>query len=93
VALAKLEKILNWGLGLQPLVEVSAPIKPDHVAFRATNRIQVRSFYEAAIAAGGRSNGEPGLCPEYHSDYYAAFVFDPDGLNIEAVCHLDDVDG
>lgn len=58
-----------------------------HVAFRAESRAAVDAFYSAAMDAGGRDNGGPGLRPEYHPDYYAAFVFDPDGNNIEAVCH------
>ena len=58
-----------------------------HLAFRAENRGQVDAFYEAAIAAGGTDNGKPGLRPEYHENYYGAFVLDPDGHNIEAVCH------
>jgi catechol 2,3-dioxygenase-like lactoylglutathione lyase family enzyme len=60
---------------------------PVHVAFRAENRAAVDAFYKAAIAAGGRDNGAPGLRPHYHPNYYGAFVFDPDGHNIEAVCH------
>lgn len=58
-----------------------------HVAFRAADRAQVRAFYAAAIAAGGKDNGAPGLRPDYHEHYYGAFVLDPDGHNIEAVCH------
>jgi catechol 2,3-dioxygenase-like lactoylglutathione lyase family enzyme len=58
-----------------------------HVAFAAETREQVDAFHEAALAAGGRDNGAPGLRPHYHPDYYGAFVLDPDGLNIEAVCH------
>ena len=58
-----------------------------HVAFTAPNRATVDAFYGAAIAAGGRDNGGPGLRPQYHPDYYGAFVLDPDGHNIEAVCH------
>ena len=58
-----------------------------HVAFEAGTRGDVDAFYEAALAAGGRDNGAPGLRPHYHPNYYAAFVFDPDGINIEAVCH------
>jgi catechol 2,3-dioxygenase-like lactoylglutathione lyase family enzyme len=58
-----------------------------HVALVAETRADVDSFYRAAIDAGGRDNGGPGLRPHYHPDYYAAFVFDPDGMNIEAVCH------
>lgn len=58
-----------------------------HTAFAARNRAEVDAFYEATMAAGGRDNGGPGLRPDYHPNYYAAFVFDPDGNNIEAVCH------
>ncbi len=58
-----------------------------HLAFRAATRNHVDVFYEAAIAAGGRDNGKPGLREHYHPHYYGAFVFDPDGHNIEAVCH------
>jgi catechol 2,3-dioxygenase-like lactoylglutathione lyase family enzyme len=60
---------------------------PIHVAFLAPNRQVVDSFHKAAVAAGGRDNGAPGLRTEYHPNYYGAFVFDPDGNNIEAVCH------
>ena len=60
---------------------------PLHVAFRVANRTQVDAFYHAAIAAGGRDNGAPGPRPHYHPNYYGAFVLDPDGHNIEAVCH------
>ena len=58
-----------------------------HVAFLAEDRKTVDAFYKAAIAAGGRDNGKPGLRQHYHPDYYGAFVLDPDGHNIEAVCH------
>lgn len=58
-----------------------------HVALAAPNRRAVDSFYAAAMAAGGRDNGGPGLRPHYHPNYYGAFVLDPDGLNVEAVCH------
>lgn len=58
-----------------------------HVALAARSRAQVDAFYEAAIAAGGTDNGGPGVRPHYHPDYYGAFVLDPDGHNIEAVCH------
>jgi catechol 2,3-dioxygenase-like lactoylglutathione lyase family enzyme len=57
-----------------------------HVAFVAESRQQVDAFYRAALAAGGKDNGRPGLRPKYHANYYAAFVIDPDGHNIEAVC-------
>jgi catechol 2,3-dioxygenase-like lactoylglutathione lyase family enzyme len=60
---------------------------PVHIAFRATSRAMVDAFYKAAIEAGGVDNGPPGIRPHYHPDYYGAFVRDPDGHNIEAVCH------
>ena len=58
-----------------------------HIAFRARDRATVRAFYDAAIKAGARDNGPPGLRPEHHPSYYGAFVIDPDGHNVEAVCH------
>ena len=58
-----------------------------HVAFAAATRAQVDAFYRAALEAGAKDNGAPGLRPKYHANYYAAFVIDPDGHNIEAVCH------
>jgi catechol 2,3-dioxygenase-like lactoylglutathione lyase family enzyme len=58
-----------------------------HVAFRAESRAMVDAFHRAALAAGGKDNGAPGLRPHYHQHYYGAFVLDPDGHNIEAVCH------
>jgi catechol 2,3-dioxygenase-like lactoylglutathione lyase family enzyme len=58
-----------------------------HVAFSAASRADVEAFYKAALAAGGKDNGPPGVRAHYHPDYYAAFVLDPDGNNIEAVCH------
>ncbi len=58
-----------------------------HLAFAAPDRAAVDAFYAAAMAAGGTDNGPPGLRPHYHANYYAAFVHDPDGHNIEAVCH------
>ena len=60
---------------------------PLHVAFTVESRALVDAFHAAALAAGGRDNGGPGLRPHYHPNYYGAFVFDPDGHNIEAVCH------
>lgn len=59
-----------------------------HIAFTAKDRTTVDAFYKAAMAAGGKDNGAPGLRPHYHANYYGAFVLDPDGHNIEAVCHL-----
>jgi catechol 2,3-dioxygenase-like lactoylglutathione lyase family enzyme len=61
--------------------------KPLHVAIAAESRAAVDAFHRAALDAGGRDNGGPGLRPHYHADYYGAFVLDPDGHNIEAVCH------
>lgn len=58
-----------------------------HLAFRAGNRRQVEAFYRAALEAGGKDNGAPGLRPQYHANYYAAFVIGPDGHNIEVVCN------
>jgi catechol 2,3-dioxygenase-like lactoylglutathione lyase family enzyme len=58
-----------------------------HIAFSSPTRAAVGAFYDAALAAGGRDNGMPGLRPDYHPNYYAAFVIDPDGNNVEAVCH------
>ena len=61
--------------------------RPIHIAITAPSRPAVDAFYRAAIAAGGKDNGAPGLRPHYHPNYYAAFVLDPDVHNIEAVCH------
>ncbi len=61
--------------------------KGQHYAFSAANRAQVHAFYDAALKAGGKDNGGPGLRPHYHEHYYGAFVIDPDGNNVEAVCH------
>lgn len=63
---------------------------PMHIAFLAENREKVDQFYKVAIAAGAKDNGGPGLRPIYHAQYYGAFVIDPDGHNIEAVCHRDE---
>ncbi|MFZ0762913.1 VOC family protein [Bradyrhizobium sp.] len=64
------------------------PQTGSHIAFAANDRATVDRFYEAAIAAGGKDNGRPGIREHYGPDYYGAFVFDPDGHNIEAVCRL-----
>lgn len=58
-----------------------------HLAFTANSRAEVDAFYAAAMAAGGHDNGAPGIRAHYHPDYYGAFVLDPDGINVEAVCH------
>ena len=65
----------------------SRPVSPIHVAFASPDRATVDAFHKAALAAGAHDNGAPGLRPEYHPHYYGAFVYDPDGNNIEAVCH------
>jgi catechol 2,3-dioxygenase-like lactoylglutathione lyase family enzyme len=80
------------GMGVPPKADFwvaqGTPQTPRlHVAFHADSRALVDAFYKAAMAAGGKDNGPPGLRPHYHPNYYAAFVFDPDGHNIEAVCH------
>ena len=61
--------------------------KPVHIAIEAKDRATVDAFYKAALGAGGRDNGAPGIRAHYHPNYYGAFVLDPDGHNIEAVCH------
>jgi catechol 2,3-dioxygenase-like lactoylglutathione lyase family enzyme len=68
---------------LNPGADTSGPV---HVAFVAASRAEVRAFHAAALAAGGTDNGAPGLRPQYHANYYGAFVLDPDGNNAEAVC-------
>lgn len=69
------------------LHEGAEPGPGRHVAFTARSRAEVDAFHAAALTAGGKDNGAPGLRPHYHADYYGAFVLDPDGNNIEAVCH------
>jgi catechol 2,3-dioxygenase-like lactoylglutathione lyase family enzyme len=67
--------------------EGASPPSGIHLAFTAANRAEVRAFYAAAMAAGATDNGAPGLRPHYHPNYYGAFVLDPNGHNVEAVCH------
>lgn len=74
----------NASLCLYQATEKPAPL---HIAFTAETRQQVDAFYRAALEAGGKDNGAPGLRPHYHANYYAAFVIGPDGHNLEAVCH------
>lgn len=69
------------------IAEENATIGVLHIALRATSQSAVDLFYQAAIDVGGIDNGPPGLRPHYHDSYYGAFVLDPDGHNIEAVCH------
>ncbi|KAI3559068.1 glyoxalase/bleomycin resistance protein/dioxygenase [Colletotrichum abscissum] len=61
---------------------------PLHIGFKADNRKVIDEFHKAALAAGGKDNGAPGLRPQYHLDYYGAFVIDPSGNNVEVVCHM-----
>jgi catechol 2,3-dioxygenase-like lactoylglutathione lyase family enzyme len=69
-------------------IHVNRPLSgPTHVAIASPDRASVDAFHAAGLAAGGRDNGPPGLRPHYHQDYYGAFILDPDGNNIEAVCH------
>ncbi|MGO9605364.1 MAG: VOC family protein [Candidatus Binataceae bacterium] len=67
-------------------IEKGEPRYPLHIAFSASDRGVVDVFHRAALAAGGRDNGQPGVRAHYHPDYYAAFVYDPDGNNLEVVC-------
>ena len=84
------ERICGFGDQGKPylwIAERGEPSAPVHVALASPDRRTVDDFYEAALAAGGRDNGPPGLRPIYHEHYYGAFAHDPDGNNIEAVCH------
>jgi catechol 2,3-dioxygenase-like lactoylglutathione lyase family enzyme len=84
------ETFAGFGVAGKPdfwIGEGSPNVPPIHIAFRADTRAHVDAFYRAAIAAGGHDNGSPGLRTVYHPNYYGAFVHDPDGHNIEAVCH------
>lgn len=85
----KWEQFCGFGVAGKPdfWINKGTPTDKIHIAFRAAGRAQVRAFYEAAIAAGGKDNGPPGPRPHYHEHYYGGFVLDPDGHNIEAVCH------
>lgn len=98
MALAPLEYELLWdmkswaGFGRDGkpdfLVQGGTKTTPGiHIAFGAESRAMVRTFYNAALAAGGKDNGPPGIRKDYHPNYYAAYILDPDGNNIEAVCH------
>jgi catechol 2,3-dioxygenase-like lactoylglutathione lyase family enzyme len=81
----------GYGAGGKPELWISpgGPITPPvHIALNANSRAEVDAFYEAARAAGGTDNGAPGVRAHYHPNYYGAYVLDPDGHNIEAVCHF-----
>ena len=80
----------GFGTGGKPFFWIGdggSPAGPVHIAFAAQSRAEVDAFHRAALDAGGKDNGAPGLRPHYHSNYYGAFILDPDGNNIEAVCH------
>jgi catechol 2,3-dioxygenase-like lactoylglutathione lyase family enzyme len=85
-----IELILREGKSSLCLFETTERPAHLHLAFTAQSRQQVDAFYRAALEAGGKDNGAPGLRPQYHANYYAAFVIGPDGHNIEAVCHTPD---
>ena len=98
LGIAQIMEVSAEQTGDQPAVGFGSDCKPffwfgggtvarTHVAFVAKSRAAVDAFYQAALAAGGRDNGPPGLRPHYHPNYYGAFVLDPDGHNIEAVSH------
>jgi catechol 2,3-dioxygenase-like lactoylglutathione lyase family enzyme len=78
------EQALQFWIGHEP----AGAALNGHVCFCARNRAAVDAFYKSALAAGARDNGAPGVRPHYHAHYYAAFVVDPDGHRLEAVCHL-----
>jgi catechol 2,3-dioxygenase-like lactoylglutathione lyase family enzyme len=81
---------VGLGRGGKPSLWLSQgepPVSPLHIAFTAKNRAEVDAFHAAALAAGAKDNGAPGLRPHYHPNYYGSFAIDPDGHNIEAVCH------
>ena len=80
----------GFGMGHKPVLWIAGEgtlERPVHVAISTKDRAGVDAFHRAALAAGGTDNGAPGLRPHYHPNYYAAFVLDPDGNNVEAVCH------
>ena len=70
------------------LVRAESRVQPIHIALRLDTRAEVDRFYSRALSLGAADNGAPGLRPQYHEHYYAGFVRDPDGHNLEAVCHL-----
>ena len=85
-------EVMGFGVGGSPTfwlgpLTTGEPNREIHVAFSAADRASVRAFFEAAVGAGAEALHEPRVWPEYHPSYYGAFVRDPDGNNIEAVCH------
>jgi catechol 2,3-dioxygenase-like lactoylglutathione lyase family enzyme len=89
VLVMRFEQYAGFGVAGKPdfWIGTGKPTDRLHIAFHAKGRSDVRAFYSAAMAAGGTDNGAPGVRAVYHPDYYGAFVRDPDGHNIEAVCH------
>ncbi|MDX1431196.1 MAG: VOC family protein [Gammaproteobacteria bacterium] len=90
------EHMAGFGTGERPefwIRQGEATTPPVHVAFVSPDTARVDAFHAAALAAGGRDHGRPGLRPEYHKSYYGAFVLDPDGNNVEAVCHESFIEG
>lgn len=96
-------KMLDYGVaigfGVPPMPDFWISVfdsgegfRESHIAFQAADRVAVRAFFAAAVATGAEVLHEPRVWPEYHDDYYGAFVRDPDGNNVEAVCHLPDTD-
>jgi catechol 2,3-dioxygenase-like lactoylglutathione lyase family enzyme len=88
--IADFGKVIGFGAGGKPdfwIGDRARPTTPIHIAIASVDRETVDAFYEAALAAGGKDNGPPGLRVHYHPNYYGAFVRDPDGNNVEAVCH------
>ena len=85
--------VIGYGEATKPYFWIqgaAATLGPLHVAFAAPDRATVDAFHAAAMAAGGTDNGAPGIRAHYHPNYYGAFVLDPEGRNIEAVCHAPD---
>jgi len=83
---------IGYGVGGKPdfwlgRLTSEGPAREDHIAFEAADRAAVRAFFEAAVGLGAEVLHEPRVFPEYHEHYYGAFVRDPDGHNVEAVCH------
>jgi catechol 2,3-dioxygenase-like lactoylglutathione lyase family enzyme len=88
----KVGHVIGYGVGRKPSfwlgpLTTGEPNREVHIAFQAADRAAVRAFFEAAVAAGAPVLHEPRVWPEYHATYYGAFVRDPDGNNVEAVCH------
>jgi predicted lactoylglutathione lyase len=85
----RVEGAVGWGPPgrVDFFIRAGEPAAPLHVAFAAPDRETVDAFHASAVAAGGSDNGRPGLRPRYHPNYYGGYVIDPDGHNVEAVCH------